>query len=45
MITNQILIEVIHHRLVTPGKGYSFGGCFEEKIRPPSLKPAVIIYR
>ena len=43
MITRQLLIEVIHHRLVTSGKGYNFGGRFEEKIRPPLFKNPLYI--
>ena len=43
MITHQLLIEVIHHRLVTSSKGYNFGGRFEEKIRPPLFKNPLYI--
>ena len=43
MITHRLLIEVIHHRIVTSGKEYNFWGRFEEKIRPPLFKNPLYI--
>ena len=43
MITHRLLIEVIHHRIVTFGKEYNFWGRFEEKIRPPLFKNPLYI--
>ena len=46
MITHRLLIEVIHHRIVTSGKEYNFWGRFEEKNpTTPLQKPAIYIVR
>lgn len=43
MITHRLLIEVIHHRIVTSGKEYNFWDRFEEKNpTTPLQKPAIL---